>query len=207
MPNLLDENQRKMFMEDVKGNIGGLDTGPGEFTPEYDDQVLANLDALLAHQEKRGMKNILDQQEERGFFRSGQTGERLVDEVLGPGLERRRQATLSLVGRRQEAQREERLGGLQFERQRQLQGEEMERQIAMVELQAAHQRRLMELRASLEDDGGFNWQSLAGGIAGAALGSFAGGAGAAAGANVGSSLFSPKPRSNMYQGTGEYWNS
>ena len=183
MPNLLDENQRKMFMEDVKGNISGLDTGPGEFTPEYDDQVLANLDALLAHQEKRGMKNILDQQEERGFFRSGQTGERLVDEVLGPGLERRKQATLGLVGRRQEAQREERLGGLQFERQRQMQGEEMERQIAMVELQAIHQRRLLELRQQLANDSRPSF--------GRTLGqSFAEGFGSSAGTGLGKSAAS-----------------
>ena len=151
MPNLLDENQRRMQMEDIQGNIGGLTSGQ-EYTPEYDQSVMDNLDALLQTQEKRGVRNILDQQEERGMLRSGQSSERLVEEVLGPGLERRKQTALQLTGRRQEAQREERLGSLQFERQRQMQGEEMERQIAMVELQAIHQRRMLELRQMLEND-------------------------------------------------------
>src|SRR3990167_1646048 len=71
--------------------------GREQLIPELDQQFLENLDQELIRQEMQAIERIGGAQEEKGFFRSGQTQKRLTEEVLGPSLQRRQQALLPLA--------------------------------------------------------------------------------------------------------------
>lgn len=157
---------RQAELARIRSGVSGLTGSEGDYAPELDQRYLDNLDQMLALQESKQTKRLLDEQEERGFFRSGNTQERLVEEVLGPSIQRRQAALIPLQQRRQEAAREERLGALGFERQRQTGAENFERELEMFTRQANLQRQLMELRSMLDKNArpGFGEQ-LAGGFA------------------------------------------
>lgn len=63
---------------------------PAELTSER----LGLLDEMLARQEEKQSRRLYDSQEERGFFRSGDTQRRLTEEILGPSIERRQSALM-----------------------------------------------------------------------------------------------------------------
>ena len=156
---------------------------------ELGQDFLSTLDRDLQLQERKQMEDLLGFQESRGLLRSGDTNRRLVEDVLGPGLERRKQALLPLALGGAEAGREERLGGTAFERQRQFASEEFSRQLQMAREQARLQQDLMRLQASLGNESydyqqpGFGRQLLSG-IAGGVGSGLAGGISKGVGAGI-----------------------
>lgn len=117
--------------------------------PEYAGNLMKNLDAILGAQEQKQTKSYLDQQEERGLFRSGQTDQGLVDNVLQPGIDKRREALLQLVGTGLNQGRDERLQGTAYNRQVDFQGILFDQKMKELEQQASNSRSLLELQAQL----------------------------------------------------------
>ena len=94
----------------------------GEVLPgELDSQFLAALDQAFARQETRQLGRLDAEEESRGFLRSGVRDRRVIEEILGPSIERRQMALLPLAKESALRGREERLGETQFQRSRQLQ--------------------------------------------------------------------------------------
>lgn len=172
-----------------------LERNSSELIPELDAAFLDNLDAALFRQETELIGNIGEEQERRGFFRSGQTQERVAREVIGPGIERRASALIGLGRESAQANRQERLGAEQFERTRQLAGEDFDRtkeleglrfdrRLQELQTSSSIQEHLLRLQSDLE--GGFD---IFGQIAGGVAGTFLGGASGGAGANLGKRFF------------------
>src|SRR3990167_7452862 len=157
-----------------------------DLSQELGADYLANLDKTFQRQEQGQIDQLLQQQEARGFLRSGDTSKQLIEQYLGPSIERRRSALLPVAMQGAQQGKEERLGALDFERKRQFASEDYQRQIDFLARQHQVQKELLELRQSLENSGGgFSWEGLAGTALGAAAGSFGGYAGASAGAGLG----------------------
>lgn len=64
---------------------------------ELGQDFLSTLDRLMQVNEKKQMEDLLGFQESRGLVRSGDTNRRLVEEVLGPGVDRRNAQLLGLA--------------------------------------------------------------------------------------------------------------
>src|SRR3990167_3490966 len=153
-----------------------------DLSQELGADYLANLDKTFQRQEQGQIDQLLQQQEARGFLRSGDTSKQLIEQYLGPSIERRRSALLPVAMQGAQQGREERLGALDFERKRQFASEDYQRQIDFLARQHQVQKELLELKQSLENSGvGFTWEGLAG--------NFAGNFAANAGASLGASMF------------------
>lgn len=112
---------------------------------ELGQDFLSTLDESFQRQEKKQLERLLDEQESRGFFRSGDTQRRLLEEVLGPSLERRKQSLIPLAlegARTGQAQR--------FQRESDTIA--FERQLKVMERQREIQENLMRLGAWLEEN-------------------------------------------------------
>lgn len=150
-------------------NLEGLGLSSDNLPPELGGEVLKNLDTILSRQENMQADRLLNQQEERGLFRSGQTETELRDQVLTPGIETRRKALLDIVGGGVNQAREERLGTLDFSRQKEFQALAFEQKMKELEQQAANQQALLRLQADLgigmpQERLGF-WENLGGSFA------------------------------------------
>ena len=145
----------------------------------------SSLDKTFQNQEAKQREDLLNFQESRGLLKSGQTNKKLIEDVLGPGEERRRAAFLpyafqaAATGQGQEFQRSEEATG--FDRQRQFAGEQFQRQLQYLQEQASLQQELVRLQAQLEasNQPGFMSQLGSGFASGFGQGA---GKGAAAGA-------------------------
>lgn len=135
-------------------SFGFKDLGVREdfLPPEYRDRedFFRSLDERLAHQERKNLERLYEEQEGRGLFRSGQTERRALEEVAFPGIEARRGALFGLL----EKAREERLSEKEFQRTRQLQGEEWQRRLQELGMKLHHQRAMLEAQAALGIGGG-----------------------------------------------------
>src|SRR3990167_4479291 len=116
--------------------------GREQLIPELDQQFLENLDQELIRQEMSAIERLGGAQEEKGFFRSGQTQKRLTEEVLGPSLQRRQQALIPLARESALFGREERMGEEGFQRQRQFAQENFERQLEAMDKQLEMQKQI-----------------------------------------------------------------
>ena len=168
----------------------------GDLPPELSQDFFATLDESFRRQEKRQFEGLLEQQESRGLLESGDTQRRLVEELLGPSMQRRKESLLPIAmegARTTGARRFQREGeSQQFERQRQFAAEEHTRQLELMERQRQIQESIFRLQDWLgaQHKQGSDFGSFFGGALGAGVGSFFGGAGTALGAKAGSSLFS-----------------
>lgn len=162
--------------------------------PELDEALFSNLDQLMARQERQQLDRTLEEFNRRGILESGQTLRGVVDEVLGPSIERRTGVLLPLAREGAYAGREERLGEVGFERQRQFAGEQFDRQrqfaqeehlrtLERMSRQADVQRQLLELQDELE--GGFGFGDFLGQSAGLFGGALFGGLGGSLGKSLG----------------------
>lgn len=116
---------------------------------ELGQTFFTSLDQMLKKQEQGGIDSVLNSQEERGLFRSGQTEANLIDQVLGPSLARRQQALLPLAFQGASQARDERLGETNFQRTRQLSSEEFDRRMKELDQQNQYQMQLLQLQKSL----------------------------------------------------------
>lgn len=132
-------------------SLEGLGLGNDNLPPELGSEMLRNLDQILARQEGRQATQLLDSQEERGLFRSGQSEDRLQHEILQPGIETRRQALLGLVGKGADQKREERMGGVQFEREKEFANLQMDLRIRELEQLLSNNKELLRLQDEIAD--------------------------------------------------------
>lgn len=124
---------------------------PGDLGQDF----LNTLDKDMQLQEQKQMEQLLGFQEGRGLMRSGLTNRALVEGVLGPGLERRKQALLPMamegaqIGQAQgyETQTRER----KFDMQRQFAEEQFQRQLAFLHAQTTMQEQLMQWSMQMEN--------------------------------------------------------
>jgi hypothetical protein len=135
----------------IQDNVGFEFLGiPKNILPkEFAGGVLENLDLMLQQDEAKMTNRLLDSQEERGLFRSGQTRQQLQEEILEPGIARRRGGLLDLVGQGLGQAREERLGDTAFQRQRQFATEDFDRRMKEMEQSLQNQQDLLRLQAAL----------------------------------------------------------
>lgn len=161
-------------------SLEGLGLSDKNLPPEFGGDVLKNLDAVLSRQENMQADRLLNNQEDRGLFRSGQTESQLRDQVLTPGIETRRQALLQLVGGGLNQARDERLGTLDFSRQKEFQQLSFEQKMKELEQQSLNQQDLLRLQSQLGI--GVPKQQ---GFGDVFVGSFASGLGSSLGSRVG----------------------
>ena len=160
-----------------------------QFLPQEFQQAQFDVfDQMLKRIEKNQLEGLMEEQEERGFLKSGRTDKRIIEEILGPSIQRRREFLTPLAAEGARMGREERLGEVGFQRQRQFAGEEFQRKREFAGedfmrkldfLRQRHQfeRELMELKDDLE--GGFGeafMGSFGSGLAGLATSAISGGA-------------------------------
>lgn len=191
-------------LEDLRGVLGDLPT-------EYGGAVLENIDKLMAQQEKGATERILGEQENLGILKSGFTARRLGEEVLGPGIERRRGALLGLAGQGLGEKRQERLIGEERTAQTEARREAFKFRLQELQHQLDNQKQLIRLQAHLEggagggDDGG--WAETGFGVLGTVVGSMGGPLGAMAGAYLGKKvggLFGGKKKRSATSGLPGY---
>lgn len=133
--------------------------------PEYANGLLDNLDKRYSTMEDAQTKNVLDSQEEKGLFRSGDTEKQLVSQVLGPSIDRRQQALYGLVGQGVNQMTADRTATTQFNRQEQMSQEEWQRRLQEMSIDLEHQKQLLELKNSFTPGFGTNLEtSLANGL-------------------------------------------
>jgi len=170
--------------EDVPG-LGAQ----GEVLPdELSNRYFQALDKALARSEAAQMERVQGTLADQGFFRSGENLKQVSEQVLGPAQERRAQIILPEMQRAAGQAREERLGGVAFERQKELSKQESLQRLDELDKQAQIKRMLLELESSLSEPTG----DIFSGILGSAAGSFAGAFGGKAGGKAGSALFGGK---------------
>lgn len=162
---------------------------------EYSRAVLENLDRLMAQQEEGLTRGVLERQENLGILKSGETGRRISEDVLGPGIERRRGALLGMVGQGLQEKRQERLIGEERAEARRVREEAYRFRILELSETLRNQKELMNLQASLDGgDPGMDWGqfglSLGGTLIGAGLGQP--GIGYAIGSSLGKGIFGRK---------------
>jgi len=120
-----------------------------DLPPELSQDFFSTLDESFRTQEKRSLERLLEEQESRGLLHSGETQKGIMEQVLGPSLQRRREALLPIAmegAKTTGARRFQREGESQgFERQRQFAAEEQERQLARMERQRQIQESIMRL--------------------------------------------------------------
>lgn len=162
--------------------VGGI----GEQLPtELSAAYFQNLDRLMARQEAKQMERTLGDLGDRGFLRSGDTFSRVAEDVLGPAQERRNAILLPEMQRAAGQGREERLGGVAFNRQKEMASLQNQYRLEEIQAQANVQKMLLELEASLQPDtGGFDWGQIGGQALGIAAGGIFGGVGAGIGGRI-----------------------
>lgn len=145
-------------------DLKGMGISTGALPAEFSQGLLENLDRLLQGQEKRQTTNILDQQEERGLFRSGDTESRIVGEVLGPSVDRRRSALMELISGGLNQGREERLDTQNFDRSKEMATVAWDRRLKELQMQLDQSRELAQLTASQNGFGAKFAQGLGSGL-------------------------------------------
>ena len=132
-----------MAVEDIQSPFQLPASVSGFIPPELSSGFLSDLDASFRLQEKQQMEDLLGFQESRGLLKSGETNKRLVEDVLGPGLRRRREALtpLAMEGAR---------FGLQERTQRESEERKFKRDLDYLERNATYQRELAILNAELQ---------------------------------------------------------
>lgn len=145
---------------------------------ELGEDFLASLNRSIDLQQQKSQEDLLGFQEQRGLLRSGDTNRRLIEDVLGPYDERRKQALLGLAvpaaqqGQQQRYQVD--FQKMQFQQQLdELQRRyELERELAILRGELEEQRQPSMLDRIGEGFGGGLGKALSGMAMGGAGGLF-----------------------------------
>ena len=158
--------------EDYSQNYALPESAKKIIPQELADPFFQSLDQSLQRQEQQQMERLLGFQESRGLLRSGDTNKQLVEQVLGPGLERRRQALVPFAfeaaskGQEQGFQKE--LSEMQQKQRLEIQRADFFNQLETMRNEAAMKGDLMRLQNAMDNNFGNNLKSsLAKGLGGA----------------------------------------